>query len=201
MAKVIVERYRRISIREWRRKGVLREGTRDWCWVDGQMNRNISVEAQLIQVILRSQVRDSRGKLLAIEDPIQLDVSDAGRGRERLWFWCPGCGRRASILYFAKYFRCPTCHRIRDSSRTVTPSEPPMERIRRNRVKLGGSSSLVDPFPPRPRYMRLGKYLRLMEEDKKVVSQFLEETATLFAGDCFAAQRAEPKNSRANQAA
>ena len=201
MAKGMVERYSRISIREWRRKGVLREGTRDWCWVDGQMNRNISVEAQLIRVILRYQVRDFHGKLQAIEDPIQLDATDGGRGRQRLWFWCSGCGRRASILYFDKYFRCRRCHRIGYGTQTITPSEPSLECIRRNRINLGGSPSLLDPFPPRPRYMHSKRYLRMMEADKKAVSQFLEETVMLFAGDYLPAQRAEPKLPKANQAA
>jgi hypothetical protein len=198
MAKGTVEHYSTISIRDWRRHGVLREGTRDWCWVDGQMNRNISVEAQQIRVILRYQARDVHGKLEAIEDQIPLDATDVGCGRQRYWFWCPDCGKRASILYFAKYFRCRMCHR-RHGIQSTTPSGPPLERIRKNRVMLGGSRSLVAPFPPRPRYMRLEKYRRMMEEDQKAVSQFLAETATSFAADSLAAQSAEPKL-RANQA-
>jgi len=199
MAKATVELYSTISIREWRRKGVLREGSRDWCWVDGQINRNISVEAQLIRVKLRYEVRDEHGKPQLIEDTIQLDATDAGPGRQRLWFWCPGCRKRASILYFAKYFRCRRCHRI--SYQTLSAPEPPLERIRRNRVWLGGSPSLLDPFPPRPRYMRREKYQRLMEEDAQVVLQFLEETATSLVGDYLAAQSAEPKTPGATHAA
>jgi hypothetical protein len=190
MAKGTVELYSTISIRDWRRHGVLREGTRDWCWVDGQINRNISVEAEQIRVILRYKARDEHGKLQPIEATIPLDATDAGRGRQRLWFWCPGCGKRASILYFAKYFRCRRCHRIRFGNQTLSASEPPLERIRRNRVWLGGSRSLLKPFPPRPRYMRLEKYQRMMEEDQKVVSQFLEKAATSLAGDYLAAQSA-----------
>ena len=53
----------------------------------------------------------------------------------------------------------------------------------------------------KPRYMHLKRYLRMMEEDKKAVSQFLEEIAMLFARDYLAAQRAEPKIPKANQAA
>lgn len=182
MAKATVEGYKSIDIRDWERKGILSEGKGNWCCVDGELVDYITVEAQLSRVILRYKVQDwSGGKLESIEDPIALDLSDGGLGRERLWFLCSGCGERAAILYLDKYFRCRRCHGLVYRSQHVSPADRALSRIQRDRMKLGGTSYLADSFPPKPRYMRWKKYFRMMEEDEKRVQQHLLQLGISFA--------------------
>lgn len=182
MAKKTVEGHKNISIRDWERRGVLTKGIRNWCWVDGQFYSGITVEAQLSRVILRYKVQEwSGGKLESIEDPIALGLSDGGLGRERLWFLCSGCGERAANLYLDKYFRCRRCHGLVYRSQKVSPPHRALSRIQRDRMKLGGTPYLGDPFPPKPRYMHWKKYFRMMKEDEKRVRQHLLQLGVSFA--------------------
>lgn len=189
MAKATVEGYNRIDIRKWERDGVLTPGTRNWYWVkDGETISSISVETQLSRVVLRYKARESGGNWAPIEDSISLDLTTSALGRERLWFLCPGCGRRVAILFGGKYFRCRRCLGLVYKSQQVSPPERALSRIQRNRTKLGGIPSLLASFPPKPRYMRWSKYFRMMEEDKKVVSQYFDELEISFAFDYLVAQ-------------
>lgn len=106
MAKATTEDYRSIDIRDWERKGVLEEGTRDWCWVND--GTSIRVVTQPSRVILRYRVLGSGGEWDPIEEFISLDRTNT-LGRKRAWFLCPSCGKRVAILYLRKYFRCRHC--------------------------------------------------------------------------------------------
>jgi hypothetical protein len=120
MARPTTEDYRSIDIRDWERKGVLAEGTRDWCWVND--GRSIRVVTQPSRVILRYRVLGPGGEWDPIEGPISLDRTIAGLGRERSWFLCLGCDKRVAILYLRKYFRCRLCLGLVYPSQKVTPS-------------------------------------------------------------------------------
>jgi hypothetical protein len=181
MGKSTTEDYLSIDIRKWERKGVLSGSTWGWRWMNGETTvAAIRVEAHLSHVVLRYRCRSRQpsGEWETIEDRISLDWTSAF-GRERPWFLCPDCDRRVAILYFDKYFRCRRCLQLVYRSQQVSPLDRPWNRIQRNRIKLGGS--LAGPFPPKPQYMRWKEYFRLMEEDKKVLSQYLEESSAILS--------------------
>src|SRR5208283_282101 len=191
MAKATVERYRGINIRSLERKGFLVPDTRNFFYweQDGERIGSITMETQLNRVVLRYKAQEPGGNWVPIEDPISLDQTSSALGRERLWFRCPGCGRRVAILYGEKYFRCRRCLGLVYRSQQVSPPDRARIRTQRNRMKLGGSPSLVSSFPPRPRYMRWSKYFPMMIQDDKVLSQLLKRYAIPFAMDDLEAQK------------
>ena len=84
-------------------------------------------------------------------------------GGERLWFACPGCGRRCAVLYGARRFRCRLCIGVPYGSQREAPHERLLRRVQGLRARLGGDeyASLAMPFPPRPKRMRRATYRRL----------------------------------------
>jgi hypothetical protein len=131
MPKATTDDQIKIDIRILKRKGVLSEGKRNWHWMndDGTTAGVISVETQLFRVVLRYNAQQPSGKSERIEDPISLDRTNGGPGWKRLWFLCPGCGKRVGILYLKwKYFRCRHCLGLVYSSQKVTASQRALMR-------------------------------------------------------------------------
>ncbi len=197
MAKTTVEGYRTIDIRYLERKGFLVPGTTNLYWEeDGKRIGAITMETQLNRVVLRYKAQEPGGNWVPIEDPISLGQTNSAFGRERLWFLCPGCGRRVVILYGGKYFRCRLCLGLVYGSQQVSPRDRALRRTQRNRMKLGGSPSLFSSFPPRPRYMRWLEYLPMAIADDKVLSQLLKENGIPFAMDDLEAKKEGRKSVR-----
>jgi hypothetical protein len=168
VAKDTVEDHLRIDIRKLDREGLLAEGRRiSYSWVNGD---SINVEAQQRRIVLRYQLLEPGGKKVQIKDPISLALTPCNYGRERPWFLCPGCGRRVAILYLGgKYFRCRRCHGLVYQTQQMGESDRDLQRIRKTRLRLGGSWSILDRFPPKPRGMRWSTYRRLELADNEAV--------------------------------
>jgi hypothetical protein len=89
----------------------------------------------------------------------------------RPWFLCPQiaangqpCGRRVALLYASggnPYFACRKCRRLAYAVEQETPRDRSIRRAQRARLRLGGSSSLLDPLPSRPKGMHISTYNRL----------------------------------------
>jgi hypothetical protein len=90
----------------------------------------------------------------------------------RPWFLCPQitangqtCGRRVAVLYASggrPYFACRKCRRLAYAIEQENPRHRSIRRAQRARLRLGGSPSLLDPLPPRPKGMRTHTYNRLL---------------------------------------
>jgi hypothetical protein len=81
-------------------------------------------------------------------------------GGQRFWFCCPCCAGRARILY-APEFDCRTCSGLLHPSTRQAMRERAISRAVGIRRSLGGSGSLLEPFPPRPAGMRRASWLQL----------------------------------------
>ena len=81
-------------------------------------------------------------------------------GGERIWFLCParGCERRAAILYGGEVFACRRCHNLGYESQIDPPHYRALSRAQGIRVRLGGSGSMGDPFPAKPKGMHWKTY-------------------------------------------
>jgi hypothetical protein len=87
-------------------------------------------------------------------------------GGQRPWFLCSGegCGRRVAALYGGRYFLCRHCHKLVYES---THDEPYVRHLRKTqaiRTRLGGSGSIGEPFPEKPKGMHWRTYRRLRSE-------------------------------------
>ena len=140
MGKPTTENYCRIDIRVWARNGMLlQQGTRELCrvndgttvsWIRVEIQAT-RIEAQVNRVVLRYQVLGPGGQRDPIDEGILLDRTKGGPGWQRLWFLCPGCGKRVAILYLKKYyFRCRHCFGLVYQSQKMTRSERALMRSR-----------------------------------------------------------------------
>lgn len=85
-------------------------------------------------------------------------------GGSRLWFRC-GCGNRAALVYGSPQpggsrFACRECKRLAYPSQREDPRHRPITMASRIRRQLGGSGSLVEPFPAKPKGMHWTTYER-----------------------------------------
>jgi hypothetical protein len=78
----------------------------------------------------------------------------------------PLCRRRAQKLYHPRggdRFGCRHCYNLSYESRSYRAVDRARERAQAVRLRLGGSASLLDPFPFKPRGMWWQTYERLQE--------------------------------------
>lgn len=86
-------------------------------------------------------------------------------GRRR-WLTCLSCGQRCRILYGGAYFRCRNCHGLTYESQYEQSWQRVITRAQGIRTKLGGSASMDEWFPPKPKGMHWRTYYRLEAEDE-----------------------------------
>ena len=86
---------------------------------------------------------------------------------ERSWFQCPSCRQRCAILYFGGGWSCRTCFRLKYQSQANPRNAwTGYEKIKsiRERLEAYPTSSIWEPMPPRPKWMRLARYEKLKAE-------------------------------------
>ena len=101
------------------------------------------------------------------EYTISLQTTKPHLGGLRWWFTCPLCRRRAQKLYHppgGDRFGCRDCHKLTYASRSHDPLERSQERARAIRLRLGGSASIADLFPFKPKGMWRKTYERLWQD-------------------------------------
>jgi len=86
---------------------------------------------------------------------VRLKWTPCHYGGSRAWLLCPiaSCGRRVAILYAGDgngTIACRHCKLAYDTQRETTRFRD-LYRAQKIRIKLGGSGSLGDPFPRRPK--------------------------------------------------
>jgi hypothetical protein len=183
-AKRRVEDCLSIDVRRWKKEGVLEPGrgaTAAW-YRDGRKDSSMGIRALHGAVELSYSVRPSRTwyRREDVSYKVPLAWTPCNFGGERPWFSCPGivngvaCGRRVAKLYLrGRYFLCRHCHDLTYASRQQRSALKVAERkCRRIRRKLGGSLSVDEPFPRRPKRMHPRTYLRLFEEYEKAHEEY-----------------------------
>lgn len=96
------------------------------------------------------------------EGAVEISYTPCPFGGERAWWLCPGCGCRAIRLYqLAGTLRCRNCHRLVYASQRATAGDRAITRAQAIRLRMGGSASLLVPFPGKPPHMRWRAYFVL----------------------------------------
>lgn len=137
-----------------------------------------------------TQTNRFTGKKTELDYKVKLVTTSCNFGGVRYWFICPlvvdgrSCGRRVGKLYLpesSKYFGCRHCYDLTYESCQKSGSfhyenvEKHAKRMRKIREKLGGTSSLIERFPPKPKGMRWEKY-------DKLISEYMELAEKMYAG-------------------
>lgn len=175
----IVEECLSIDACRWMREGIIRAGCLSsgaWRWTNsttGETAASITyrVDAGVSGGFAHlSYAVRATGKQL--DYAVRLEATEPNYAGLRWWFTCPlsmggrACGRRARKLYLppgAIYFGCRNCYRLSYLSRNVDAHTSAIDRARKVRTKLGGSTSLCESFPPKPKGMWWRTYARLAQ--------------------------------------
>lgn len=160
--------YRRLDVRQWQREGCLEPGRGfGWHWTrNGEKVASIGGRAESGRVIL-SYRHCSTGTedWQSLEYPVAIEWTPCHYGGYRAWFRCPGrgCGHRVAVLYLGKFALCRHCRQLAYECQREAPHDRALTRTQDIRMKLGGSGSMADPFPPKPKGMHWRTYSNLFQ--------------------------------------
>ena len=172
-----------LSINRLHRGGELRPGCwSSWTWsLRGQPTGSISVWAENGHVRLSYQSSVGEGQWETIEQCVRIEWTPCHFGGARPWFCCPGigCGRRVGKLYgVGADFLCRHCHHLAYESQRENRAFRALRRAQTLRIRLGGSGSMGELFPEKPKGMHWRTYDRLRHR-----AQEAEERQFAFLGE------------------
>jgi hypothetical protein len=103
-----------------------------------------------------------------VEQRIAIAWTPCRFGGERPWFICSVyangdyCGRQVAKLYDAgRLFACRHCYRLAYASQQESARLRGLWKAQKIRMRLGGSASMLDHFPEKPKGMHWLTYERL----------------------------------------
>lgn len=129
--------------------------------------RRTTAEYQAVRIadVRRALALEPGGALTITGHTVQLAWTPCHYGRERPWFLCPECDRRAGVLYAAQRGpRCRRCLGLAYPSQNECERDRLLSKSQRIRMQLGGTGSTLEPFPSKPEGMRWRQYYRLFQE-------------------------------------
>jgi hypothetical protein len=169
-AKATVECCRSIDVLRWSRLGYLRSPRSfSWTWTrDSERVASINVETSRCLIALTYRSRSYGEDWRDVAQRVQVAWSPCRFGGERPWFVCSVssnsayCGRRVTKLYGAGHlFACRHCYRLTYASQQESAHHEGLLKAQKIRMRLGGSASMLDPFPDKPKGMHWRTYDRL----------------------------------------
>jgi hypothetical protein len=171
MGRATCEGCMSIDVRRWHREGLLRAGQRfahALTWL-GEPTEGIRVlaKADAVVLVFRSR-RWGGGYGQSITQRVPITWTPCAFGGQRPWFRCDVysrgryCGRRVGLLHSAGGpFACRHCYGLAYASQSETPLLRGIRRVRKIRMRLGGSPSFAASFPGKPQRMHWITYLRM----------------------------------------
>ena len=157
------------------RPGQWCSGTLRWRRVpSGEEVGNIGYEANLIGPVdawlrLSYRVNDEPQ-----DQRITLEATRPNYGGNRWWFRCPATGHRVAKLHLppgGHVFASRGAYGLAYQSQRERAYERALTRTQDIRMKLGGSPSLAEPFPDKPKGMWWRTYRRLRGEAREAEYQ------------------------------
>lgn len=126
----------------------------------GSLRLQVIAQAQGDTVTIVSACLDRDKDPQAVTVTVTISWSDCHFGGRRPWFICPAwndvpCEKRVTTLYLSEhgFFRCRHCAALGYKSDHAEPRERVLHQAQKIQRRLGGSGSIVDPFPSRPKGM------------------------------------------------
>lgn len=176
-SKQTTSSYHQFDVRSWQREGHLVQFGSFMC---GYWKVDVALAMRRFDhewVIL------TRIDPLSEPCPIRLVWTPCNYGGRRPWLLCPtkGCGRRVAILYGILYgngsIACRHCRELAYDSQQESEKHRALHAAQKIRVRLGGSCSLADPFPPKPKGMHWRTYRRLFSNAEQREAAFFGSLA------------------------
>jgi len=167
--KQTIENYRSLDVNWLNRRGYLMAGSRvsvHWSQAH-KFSGSLNVKAIESFLILDYKYK-SDDEWESITESILLSRTRCNYGGTRTWFICPGvkngipCQRRVTKLYLVgKYFCCRHCYELVYESQRELKRHRFLRIDQKIRMRLGGSGSISEPFPLKPKGMHWKTYNRL----------------------------------------
>lgn len=182
LGRTTVEDSRSLDVNRLNRAGCLADG---WCggrnWTrDGERVASINVASDGYSVTLRFRYRSYGDEWQDIEQRVSLHHAPCRFGGTRPYFVCPGvvngrrCMRSVTKLYGAgRYFLCRYCYDLPYASQSERPWDRALRKAQNIRIELGGSPSLYEPFPDKPKHMHWKTYWRKRRISEKAAHRSL----------------------------
>lgn len=106
---------------------------------------------------------------------IAWSYSDTAFGGRRRWLSCPRCTRACRVLYDGGggRFLCRVCLGAGYASQGEPGHLRALGMLQRIRRRLGGSASLVEPFPAKPPRMHWGTYQALRARCRRLEHRYI----------------------------
>jgi hypothetical protein len=121
----------------------------------------IRVQVEHFVVALAKGYCSDKNIYTEASEPVWLAWTPCHYGGKRPWFVCPGCERRVAKLCIAEQFRCRHCLDLAYDSQQKSLKNRSLHTAWKIRHALGGSESLADQAPPKPKGMHWRTYDRL----------------------------------------
>jgi hypothetical protein len=129
---------------------------------------SINVEAECHFVTIKYRSRSYGEDWSDVEQRVGVVWTPCRFGGERPWLVCSVasngvyCGRRVIKLYSAgRLFACRHCYRLAYTSQQESAHQRGLSKSQKIRMRLGGSASMLDEFPEKPKGMHWRTFDRL----------------------------------------
>lgn len=167
--KSVADGCRSIDVNWLNRNGFLNSGSfRNIYWSrNGERTGDINIRAESGRIVLEYRSSVGGGDWENVTEPVLLSWTKCNYGGHRPWFVCPrvGCGRRVGKLFSAgKYFLCRHCYDLAYETQNENPAGRNLLKAQNIRRRLGGSMSMIEPFPDKPKRMHWRTYYRLWDK-------------------------------------
>ena len=161
-SKATTSAYSQMDVRRWQRSGVLVLGR---FFVCGEWDIEVAASIRRDEPGILRLYRMDKSRQQLGPHRVGIEWTPCNYGGKRAWFVCPrGCGRRVAILYYGDSPACRQCYQLAYESQQDSAKYRVLHRAQAIRLQLGGSASLMDPFPVRPKGMHRRRYHRLVQK-------------------------------------
>ncbi len=152
-------------------------------WSRGEESAgSIGIRAEEDLLVLGYKWRGSGDEWETVTESVPLSLTTCNYGGQRPWFVCPGvrsgvpCQRRVAKLYVAgKYFLCRHCYNLAYQSQREPKPDRLLRKAQNIRVRLGGTGSISESFPSKPKWMHWSTYIRLWHTAERAENHYLRK--------------------------
>jgi hypothetical protein len=178
-----------LDVRLLHRRDLLRTGLRyGWEWPREVGAADIRIEAENDAILLTYRVRRlGSSDWKDVRQRVPLTWTNVHLGGRRPWFKCPVssygkcCRTRVAKLYLAgDWFGCRHCWGLAYASQQVSEPDRGLDKAQKIRIRLGGTGSMMAPFPPKPKGMHWKTYYRLQHDHYVAEGRWLTAMKALF---------------------
>lgn len=179
--KKAADNFLHLDIRTLKRDGMLMPGrTSRVHWTRrGSLVGEITVFAEVDRLFVATLTEASNGQMVVKKYPIQIERTACHLGGQRLWFWCPGCGRRVAVLYGHEFFACRHCRNLAYACQRETPIDRAIRRADSIRKQLGWTVGIANPKGCKPKGMHWNTYWQLQGQYDALVDKAMAGTLAL----------------------